>query len=72
MVEIVGKLSRPVPVLILPSVKLAMDLLVKSRASTLSTNKYFFASDSLNGYIDSCKVLKSMAIAAQLKRPDLV
>jgi hypothetical protein len=74
MVQIPGKRTRLVPILIMPAIRKAMDLLVDMRQkhTLMPNNRYFFASDSQNGYLDQWQVLKSQSDAAGLKRPDLI
>lgn len=74
LINIPGKRSRPVPMLLLPLVREAMDTLVhvRQKESFCPENKYFFASDSPNGYISQWKVLSEMSRRAQLQKPELM
>ena len=74
LVHIPGKKTRVVPMLILPTVRQAMDLLVETRQQNhvKLNNKYFFASDSMDGYLSQFKVLTRVANEAGLKKPHLV
>jgi hypothetical protein len=74
MVHIPGKKTRVVPMLILPFIREAMNLIVEVREKNhLSTkNKYFFASESDDGHLSHFKVLRRVAAEAGLKRPELI
>ena len=74
MVQIPGKRTRLVPILILPAIRKAMDCLLEIRNTRgiAPNNKYFFATDSLDGYLSQCKVLTDVTKAANLERPELV
>jgi hypothetical protein len=74
MVHIPGKKSRVVPVLILPLVKEAMDLLVDARRQNhiAPTNKYFFATESVDGHLFHFRVLRKVATEAGLPQPELI
>jgi hypothetical protein len=74
MVQIVGKRSRLVPILILPGICKAMDLLLSLRQKhkLMPNNKFFFASDSEGGCLNHWKVLKTVTDSAHLSNPDLV
>jgi hypothetical protein len=71
LVEIPGKRSRMVPILIQPHVLKAVDVLMAHRKD-LGKNKFFFASHSANGHLYSCAVLRSMTKRAGLERQDLL
>ena len=70
LVEVPGKRTRKVPILIQPHVKAAMDVLVSNRQS-IRDNPYFFASDSLRGHLYSATVLRSVVKQAGLSKPHL-
>lgn len=74
MVQIPGKRTRPVPILILPAVRKSMDLLVRIREQNNlnSNNPHFFASDSNNGYLDHCRILREISLAVGVERPELI
>jgi hypothetical protein len=74
MVQIVGKRSRLVPILIMPAIKRSMDVLLRLRQqhNLMRDNKFFFASDSLNGCLDHCKVLRTLSVSAGLRNPELI
>ena len=74
MVQLPGKRSRRVPLLITIEAKAAMDALVRLRdkVGIPSGNPYFFASDSVAGHIDGGHVLKSIAIAAGTELPQRI
>jgi hypothetical protein len=73
-VHIPAKNSRVVPMLIMPLVRKAMDLLneIRIKQDLSSGNKFFFASDSANGHLQQFKVLKRVAAEANLDQPHLV
>jgi len=66
LVQVPGKRNQRVPILITLEVGTAMQLLVDSRhrCGISSQNKYFFASDSVDGYLDSWLILHSCAVDA--------
>jgi hypothetical protein len=74
MVHIPGKKSRVVPMLILPYIAKAMDLLLEVRQKNHigHGNKFFFASQSEDGCLSQFKILQRVANEAGLKHPDLV
>lgn len=74
LVQIPEKRTRCVPILILPLVREAMDVLVTAREDNnlLMCNKFFFASDSTNGHLQQCKVLGDIAKRAKLEKPNLM
>jgi len=74
MVQLPGKRNRCVPMQMTPEVGRAMDLLVKTRTQCgiPSENKYFFATDSDDGYFDSWLVLHNLARDAGVANTRLV
>jgi len=74
MIQVPGKRNRKVPILITPDVSLAMQLLVESRqrCGVSAKNKYFFATDSTNGYLNTWLVLHNHAVAAHVDNPRLI
>jgi len=74
MVQIPGKRTRFVPVLILPLVRQSMDILVRVRTemNLMPENEYFFASDSSDGHLSSYKILRHCTQDAHLQFPTRV
>ena len=74
MVQVPGKRSRRVPIILTPEAKVAMDLLVKHRNAVEIhlDNPYFFASDSANGHLDGYTTLRSVAVAAETDNPERI
>jgi len=74
MIQVPGKRNSKVPILITPDVSLAMQLLVESRqrCGVSAKNKYFFATDSTNGYLNTWLVLHNHAVAAHVDNPRLI
>ena len=74
MVQVPGKRTRPVPILIMPVVREAMDVIVDVRRqhNINSENPCFFHSDTAGGYIDHCRVLRELSRDARVKRPELI
>lgn len=74
LVNIPGKRSRVVPVLLLPHITVAMDTLVdvRQKEKFCLENKFFFASDSNNGCISHWKVLSQLCNDAELQKPKLI
>ena len=74
MVQIPGKRTQFVPVLILPPVRQSMDILVRVRTemNLVPENEYFFASDSSHGNLSSYKVLRHCTQDAHLRFPTRV
>lgn len=76
MVHLPGKGSggRRVPLILSPNVVSAMELLAEKRecCSIPTSNVYFFATPSTNGYINGWQVMQDVAVAAQLKHPQLI
>ena len=74
LVQVPGKRNRRVPILITPEIGRAMQLLVNTRAvcGIQPQNKYFFASDSADGHLDSWLVLRNSAVNAGVSKPRLI
>ena len=74
LVHIPAKKSRVVPMLIMPNVREAMDLVVCVRRENYISpvNKFFFATNSDDGHLLQYKVLSRIASEAHLEKPDLV
>jgi len=74
MVQIPGKRTRFVPILIVPLVRKSMDVLVRVRTemNLVPDNEYFFASDSPHGHLSSYKVLEHCTHEAHLQFPKRV
>lgn len=74
LIQIVGKRNRLVPMILTPDVRKAMDILLKTRNDCLvpASNKYFFATDSANGYLNSWLVLHNVSVAAQVDKPNSI
>ena len=74
MVHVVGKRSRPVPILLSDDVVQCMQTLLDTRlnAGVLDENMYFFALPGSSGHLRFYNVLKSVGTRAGLKRPDLL
>ena len=74
LVQVPGKRNRRVPILITPEVGTAMQLLVDNRhlCGISPQNKYFFASDSVDGYLDSWLILHNCAVDAGISNPRLI
>lgn len=74
LIQVPGKRNRRVPILITPEVGKAMQLLANTRAScdVPMENKYFFATDSIDGHLDPWLVLHNNAINAGVARPKQV
>jgi len=74
MVQVPGKRNRRVPIIITPEVGEAMELLVsrRDRCGVPSMNRYFFATNSRDGHLNTWLVLHSNAVAAGVEKPRLV
>jgi hypothetical protein len=76
MVHLPGKGTgaRRVPLLLTPSVVKAMKLLMDCRdmCGIPSSNAYFFALPSPNGYVNGWQVMDRVAKAADLQKPHLI
>ena len=74
MIQMPGKRTRCVPVLILPNVKKAMDVLVtrKTEQSLYSENPYFFGTTPAAGHLDGYQIVHKTSRAAGLTSPELI
>jgi len=74
LVQVPGKRNRRVPILITPEVRSAMNLLLHTRddCSVPSQNRFFFATDSTAGHLDSWLVLHNCARDAGVTNPRLI
>ena len=74
MIQVPGKRNRRVPIILTPEVKQAMNVLVKYRGSAgiPANNPYFFPADSSRGHLTGGKVLKSVAISAEVQHPERI
>lgn len=67
LIEVPGKNTRTVPILIPPHILSAMNVLVAHRKD-LGRNKYFFATNKTDGHLYSCGVMRNVAKKAGLKQ----
>jgi len=74
LIQVPGKRNRKVPILITPEVGKAMQMLANTRAKCgiSPRNRYFFATDSSNGYLNTWLVLHNNAVAAGVNKPRLI
>jgi len=74
MVQVPGKRNRCVPILIMPEVARAMDLLATTRTQCgiSPENKYFFPTDTDDGHFDSWLVLNNHDHDAGVANPRLI
>ena len=74
LVQVPGKRNRRVPILVTPEVGKAMQMLVDTSnvCGIPPQNKFFFASNSLEGHVDSWLVLHKNAEAAGVSCPRLI
>jgi hypothetical protein len=74
LIQVPGKRNRKVPILVTPDVSVAMELLVKQRSKcgVPKNNKYFFATDSPNGFFNTWLVLHNHSVAAKVDKPRLI
>jgi len=74
LIQVPGKRNRRVPILITPEVGKAMELLANTRTQCgiSKHNKFFFATDSTNGCLNTWLVLHNNALAAGLENPRLI
>ena len=74
LIQIPGKRNRKVPILMTPDVSAAMKLLVEMRnkCGAPKRNKYFFATDSENGFFNTWLVLHNHAVMAKVDKPRLI
>ena len=70
----IGKRSRPVPILITQDMTESMDVLLETRAAggVLPSNAFFFALPGSAAHLQFYPVLRRVAVSAKLKRPDLL
>ena len=74
LVQVPGKRNRKVPILIMPDITEAMELLLamRKRSGIPAQNRYFFATASKDGYLNTWMVLHNTAMAAGLDKPHLI
>lgn len=75
VVQVIGKRSRPVPILLTSDMTECMYELFKAREAggILPDNKFFFAlPGSFNGHLRFFNVLKLVATRSGMSRPDLL
>jgi len=74
MVQVPGKRNRRVPILITPEVGIAMNVLADTRrqCGISQHNRYFFATDSSDGHLNTWLVLHNTAVAAGVEKPRLI
>ena len=76
MVHLAGKGigARRVPILLTPGIVLAMSTLVRTRiqCGIPTSNLYFFATPSENGYLNGWQAMKNVADSAELEKPELI
>ena len=74
LIQVPGKRNKKVPILIMPEVSLAMQVLVDTRdcCGISPRNRYFFATDSDNGHLNAWLVLHNHAVAANVDNPRLI
>lgn len=69
LIQVPGKRNSKVPILVMPDVGKAMQLLATTRdcCSVPQDNKLFFATKSKDGYVNTWVVLHNTAVSAGLK-----
>ena len=74
LIQVPGKRNRRVPILITPEVGRAMQLLfeLRDRCGIPVRNKYFFATNSDDGHLNTWLVLHTHALAAGVETPRLI
>ena len=74
LIQVPGKRNRRVLILITPEVGTAMTVLADNRAACgiPAENKFFFATNSTDGHLDSWLVLRRTAEAAGVVNPRLI
>jgi len=74
VVNVVGKRSRPVPVLLTADMMQAMDGLqdTRSRCGVPQHNPFVFALPGAKGHLNFFNVLRRVSVKAQLKKPHLL
>ena len=71
LIEVPGKKNRKVPILVTQEAKTAMDVLAKTRDAVgiPERNPFFFASRSLDGYLNSWQAMKSVVDDKNVESP---
>ena len=74
LIQVPGKRNGKVPILVMPDVGKAMQLLATTRdcCSVPQYSKFFFATKSKDGYVNTWVVLHNTAVSAGLSHPRLV
>jgi site-specific recombinase XerC len=74
MVEVIGKRSRIVPILLTSDMESSLEALLKTReqAGITENNVFVFAIPGTNTHLQFFNVLRKVACSAGLQRPDLV
>jgi hypothetical protein len=76
MVHLPGKGigARRVPLLLTPDVVTAMTVLIANRpqCGIPSTNIYFFATPTENGFLNGYQAMHNVSLAASLQHPELI
>jgi hypothetical protein len=77
MVHLPGKGTsggRRVPILLAPEIVLGMEVLAKHRVDCgiPASNKFFFATPSVNGYLNGWQAMHNVSVAAELKQPERI
>lgn len=74
LIQVMGKKGRRVPILILPSCRKAMELLVRTRdnAGIHSSNSYMFPTTTKDGHIDAWQALQKIAKKAGCQKVHLI
>jgi len=73
MVQVLGKRSRPVPILFTDDMLTALEMLMQCRTGIVpEDNKFVFANPDTNGYLDFYKSLHKVAEDAGMKKPKLL
>lgn len=74
MIEVIGKRSRIVPILLTLDMESALDVLSKTRmaAGVPDGNGFVFALPGTTTHLQFFTCLRRVATAAELQRPDLV
>ena len=71
LIEVPGKKNRKVPILVTQETKTAMETLIKTReyVGIPEKNPFFFASKSVDGYLNSWQALKAVVDGANVNNP---
>jgi hypothetical protein len=72
VIQIVGKRTRPVPILLTKDMLHAMKVLVENREACGVSSQFFFAIPGIQVRIHYYPVLQRVARAAKMTRPDLL